>query len=299
MTVGEPLSQGSGDIAAPLGKFAPHRVEGVGSAATGLRVVVRRAAGVVGEFDSGLWPDLYAAYGASARLLNPTMELVGDMGFEIRGLPLGEAIELRFSELGFAPVVLQLDPLTAGERRELGKVRFTKGVTMSGTVRDESGAPIEGAHVVASGDGARGEAVTDAEGRFRVPNLRRDVRRIGVAADGYVKRIQWLTEGAALDGVAITLTTGGIVAGRLLDADGEPAAMGEDCLLAVRRRDDTETEFGSFVFEDAASEFRLRLEPGKYFLAIVSWKGGKLTEVSRHAFEIREGETTKLDVALK
>ncbi|MCC6696202.1 MAG: hypothetical protein IT365_11285, partial [Candidatus Hydrogenedentes bacterium] len=108
------------------------------------------------------------------------------------------------------------------DREKAGPVTLTldTGQTVTGTVRDTSGAPIAGARILADSCLPIGE--TDAAGRFSVPNY-------GV---GYSPQLIFAKEGFVPDGthvhfeaaeISFTLKRAVVIQGRVLMPDGTPA----------------------------------------------------------------------------
>jgi len=96
--------------------------------------------------------------------------------------------------------------------------------TLSGTVRDEAGAPVQGADVYVGYDLRRpgaGEGETDAQGRYVVAGLFAGKQTVGVSKPGYL-RIEEdvdIQEGTVKD---FALRSGVIVGGRTLEAQVGP-----------------------------------------------------------------------------
>ena len=75
---------------------------------------------------------------------------------------------IEVAHAGFEPMRTDEITLAPGERRELGALALRDGFPVAGRVVDESGAPLEGARVAATGgaDGTGLYAVTDGAGTF-------------------------------------------------------------------------------------------------------------------------------------
>ena len=102
------------------------------------------------------------------------------------------------------------------------------GATLAGTVRDDEGRPVKGAAVWAEGDRPRRAPPTertDARGEFLMPGVRPGeytvVAREGGRAPGIAAVV---VEPEAEARVAILLSEGGFVTGRVVDPDGRPLA---------------------------------------------------------------------------
>jgi hypothetical protein len=159
-----------------------------------------------------------------------------------------------------------------------------KGRVVDGT----TGAAIARARVVMQ-SGARASVLTDASGAFAFANLPPGPFTIGVDKSTYLRgryptpgrtirsnsKPIVLTDGQALDGLNIPLFHGGSIAGRVLDASGDPIDYAQVSVLRVpsagrlgrpAMRGGTQT--------DDRGEFRLgRLEAGTYLLQVTARRG--------------------------
>ncbi|HEX6862144.1 MAG TPA: carboxypeptidase-like regulatory domain-containing protein, partial [Thermoanaerobaculia bacterium] len=198
--------------------------------------------------------------------------------FEAPALPPG-GLDLLVRKSGFAPVLVRAVQVPRGEGPfDLGTIILEPSVEIRGKVTGRDGKPVAGAEVhatrelrrvkAAAENGAlerKPEAVTDAEGRFAVNDLRRGDRLdLWVRARGFLPAE---VEGVAAPNakqVAVVLDPATRVSGRVLDAAGLPVAGAglnlstetvaeEKGLLRQARREDTAAtsdEEGRFTFED-------------------------------------------------
>jgi hypothetical protein len=169
--------------------------------------------------------------------------------FTLPALPSGKA-DLRAGKSGFASVTIRALSIPSGEGTfDLGTVILEPGAQVQGIVTGRDGKPLSGAEVhaardlrrlrFAAGSGApvdrKPEAVTGADGRFAVPDLRKGDRvDLWVRVAGY--------RPGSVDGVAapnekpvrIVLDRGVRVAGRVVDPEKRPVA-GADLALRAER----------------------------------------------------------------
>jgi uncharacterized GH25 family protein len=110
-----------------------------------------------------------------------------------------------------------------------------EGVPVSGRVLDQAGAPVAGARVGARemsaifprrGLSGRDRVKSDDQGRFRIPALAPGTYRLGARheqhAPGESRPVEVGT--SPVGDVLITLKTGAVLAGKVVTADGQPAA---------------------------------------------------------------------------
>ncbi|MBL8861411.1 MAG: carboxypeptidase regulatory-like domain-containing protein [Planctomycetes bacterium] len=143
--------------------------------------------------------------------------------------------EVTFQKAGFVEHVLRHDPRTATEEVV---VRLQRGGSVEGVVVDVSrGEPVT-AFTVTGGDlvetdadapGATnpfsgGTTVEDAAGRFRVESVRPGSSTLVFRAPGYLPEAVSVevVEGQTKKGLIVELAPGGVVRGRVLDAQGAP-----------------------------------------------------------------------------
>jgi hypothetical protein len=147
-----------------------------------------------------------------------------------------------------------------------------------GRVIDENGSGIAGARVKASfgrqGEG-QPEVLTDAGGRFELKDLPPRVIPLEVSRDGFTTRgtmatarRQVLARNDEVRDLTVTLVRPGVIIGRVLGADGEPAVDASVQPMAVRTsRGARQLMPGRSGVTDDQGRFRLHsLAPGEYYL---------------------------------
>ncbi len=114
-------------------------------------------------------------------------------------------------------------------------VQLREGVAVSGTVVDPAGRPVEGARVLGEqvtsvwdvADPRLDSVITDARGRWQITGLGRQTYRFRAThpelAPGFSEPVP-LADGSSRDDLVIRLELGGRLAGRVLGANGTPAA---------------------------------------------------------------------------
>jgi hypothetical protein len=159
-------------------------------------------------------------------------------------------------------------------------------VVLRGTVVDaQTAAPVRRANVEAVGPGARGESVTDGNGRFEVRDLVAGKYTVSASRMGYLRgtlgqrRIDGpgvpleVADGRIIDQIVVRLTRGGVISGRVLDEFGDPA-IAIDVQVhqyrfasGARRLSAVFVPGGSFRTDDTGA-FRLYgLAPGQYYVS--------------------------------
>ena len=274
-----------------LDPYSPLRVENVEPGGEPVRLVLPKAARLVVGLDAPLsLRELKVnGRGVSYERIKEENRIL------ISGVPLGKPVELRIRAKGFAPFSHTVESLKEGETRDLGKLALPAQVTLSGRVVDESGAGVHQAKVeMVVGDTSRVQ-YTGETGGFSRGEFPAGDATLSVTADGFVSRTVHLSRGEGMSDVTITLSKGGLLVGRVLDVQGNPAEAGDWSVVVVR--DGVGSEGASWPVDvSAASEFRLRLAPGAYLLLLRVGTGDEVREASRQRFEIRAGQETTLDV---
>ena len=154
--------------------------------------------------------------------------------FALEFLPVGVAIELVVENPFGPPARLQLEPLTPCEKRRL-EVPLEEGITISGRVVDENGDGVAGVTVVPDQPGGPirsltrdrlDESMTDAEGRFALRQVSRDVTRVSTRYAADLARGGHATidcRGGDVHDVLIEILRGACIEGTVEWPDGSAA----------------------------------------------------------------------------
>jgi protocatechuate 3,4-dioxygenase beta subunit len=130
----------------------------------------------------------------------------------------------------------------ASAERVLPDALMLPGTTLRGRVRDAAGKPIAGALVRVEDPLARdfgvmawfaSQAVSDERGIFEVPGVPRTGLLVTASALGFPAVSRFAAHDSPLD---LTLVATGVVRGRVVGADGKPAANVEVDAITVEQR---------------------------------------------------------------
>ena len=232
-----------------------------------------------------------------------TGETGADGKFAIEGLP-GKSFTVRVQAPGFAPFEAQ----DVGPGAAL-KVRLAPGQKLEGRVLDAAARkPVPGVTVVGRTRASRGmpeemlpRAVTDAEGRFVLPDLAPGV------VDVEAKGATWGRAGQ--DGVAVpqrgalelVVRPGGRLAGRVVDAEGKPiegvsvrveVAAIERMREMGRQRPSRTDAKGAFAFDGLQAGDNYRLSATKK-----GWSRASAGPFSIKAGTVKEDLELRLDTS--
>lgn len=151
-----------------------------------------------------------------------------DGTFLARGLRAGR-LRVRVNRPEYAQYLGEPFALAEGEARALGDLRLRRGAILAGTVRDDSGVPIEDATIGVRD--AQGRPVflfsmstTGSDGRYSLRGLEPGSYRVAFEARGHAPAevaVTLTAEGGTADA---TLTRGGAVVVRVEDEAGQPVA---------------------------------------------------------------------------
>jgi len=194
------------------------------------------------------------------------------------------------------------DPVPPGAEVEL---RFTAGVSLTGRLIDQQGAPVvAGSVALLAVDGLRRRPVAalsvfDARGEWRFDDLPEGSYELHAIAQGYARSTpQRLTlSGAEPEHLEITLRDGATLFGRVLDADSnEPLALAHVSVQGIDTVDSVLPGLHSTV-TDVDGSFELTgIEPGRVSVNVGAFAhDGKILTGIELAADQRHGP---LDVAL-
>ncbi len=226
-------------------------------------------------------------------------ETGADGTFAVSGLP-GKTFTVRVQAPGFAPFEVQ----DVGAGAAL-KVRLAQGLSIEGRVLDAtSRKPVPGVSVMGRTRASRGmpeemlpQAVTDAEGRFRLVDLAPGVVSVEAKGATWGRATEDAVAVPQRGALELVVRPGGRLAGRILDMEGkpvegvtvrvEPAAL--ERLRDVLRQQPVRTDAkGTFAFEG--------LQAGDTYRISAAKKG--FSRASIGPFPIKPG-TVKEDLELR
>ncbi len=226
-----------------------------------------------------------AAVSAVAAGGEETVASTGPRGeFTLAGLAPGDRLTLSVTKGGFSPAVLSG---VAVPRAHPLAIELRRALRLRGVVMDEDGEPVAGARVVALAlpgrqgdqDGAFpaigrpvAQAAAGEGGGFVFGGLPPGPLRLVASASGFLPAAREvdLAEADAGDPVALTLSRGATVEGRVLTAAGEPAAGARVTLDGAGRELGAETP-QAVAGEDGA--YRLAGVPAGEAAVRAEWRG--------------------------
>ncbi len=193
-----------------------------GAAVSGI-VVTGDGEGIAGAFvEAKIRASTETPFGVSRQNLRKSKNAGAGGRFELRGLHPGE-VELSASRGGFAERTLRL-PLAGGERREGVRLELLPAANVSGRVLDSPGRPVAGCKVSFRGEDGSWRVTTDDQGRFRIKNRAAGPAKVTVRhrEHGAAETEVELVPGD--NPIELTLAPGRQVAGRVVDAFGQPVS---------------------------------------------------------------------------
>jgi uncharacterized GH25 family protein len=176
-----------------------------------------------------------------------------DGTFSIDMLPPGK-LRVRVTHPDYPPAELEAEATTTGVSQRL---RLPLGGGIDGAlVDDQTGAPLAGIAISATGPGGTVEATTDKDGRYRLVPLRPGSWRIDVKLPGYRAQSRDVDVQAArtpgtttVHDIRIDLARGALVGGLVRDSRGQRVAGAHVVVKGATTSVDGDT--------DAQGEFRL------------------------------------------
>ncbi|MYA07419.1 MAG: hypothetical protein F4060_06220 [Holophagales bacterium] len=214
-------------------------------------------------------------------------------------------LQLRHPEYADRPPT-EIDIPAGDEGLDLGVLTFVFGATIHGVVTGADGEPVAGAWIRAQArnqfGGTARTATADADGRFRLDGLSADLVDLGVRGAGYPLLVRPGVRAGSEDPVLIQLLHGGVVTGRVVDADGNGASG-----VPVRLRIELDRRSGGNPVlrgprdmfprrvTDAEGRFRFDQVPSGTWSA----EARKGTEAAKvEAFELAAGAEREIELVL-
>jgi Carboxypeptidase regulatory-like domain len=167
------------------------------------------------------------------------------------------------------------------ERRPpTGRIVLQPGITVSGKVTDERGAPIAGALIRTRLQNALREAVTGADGVYHLRGCEQGICALVVAATGRAIVVRERLVGPDAEPVDFRMKPGRVLRIRVLDQQGKPCPGARVHLVWQHRYADFEFDrVNQAVDRDGRWEWREA--PDEQLLAYVEFPGGVQSEYER------------------
>lgn len=230
-----------------------------------------------------------------------------DGSFTVAGLAAG-AWDVTATHDGFSPKTASALPAPAKPPGAWPPIVLSRGVAVTGEVKDDQGAPIAGAMVSLFGEGADpSPTATDASGAFRIDNLARGrALMLTASAPGFAFSSRSVTPPA--ENVALVLGKSGTIRGRVVDgATGAPiTAFSVATTPASRGRRGFGGGGGPAAFGGGAPSSAQYAEDGSFEVSVApgSWSvratadGYRPADVSN--LDVDAGETKEgVEIALR
>ncbi len=200
--------------------------------------------------------------------------------FTFAALPVRKTT-LRISAEGFANLERSIEPSAGGEL-DLGELRLVREAHVRGRILDHDGRGVSGATVTEFRRGIQGNpmmqsllddkrAVSRSDGSYELAGVRIGTLELkathGDFASGRSRRVT-VTAGQTVEGVDITLASGGTIHGKLLFAPGQIASEWQVFATLEMQAATYATKpaaDGTFVLE--------HLDPGRYDVQAINGKG--------------------------
>ena len=152
--------------------------------------------------------------------------------FEISNVEPG-SYKLKIRMDGFALFELAAQNVEPGKHLDLGDLKLDRGLQLGGRVVNTDGAGVAGAEVLlhepaAAFNMGRGaeltRTMTGEDGTFVLSGVGNGDWQLNVEASGYAHHTQSIKISGATSDIKVTLSRGGTVTGRIIDANGNPVA---------------------------------------------------------------------------
>src|SRR5262245_15158734 len=217
--------------------------------AVGVLLKPDRLASIAGRVLPPVGSKLQAETGVGLSCHSRHAQAAADGSFLIHSVPIGFELVVRVKHPFGPEQEVRLAPLLPGERREL-VIALESGLTISGSVVDEHGRPVEGVQVWATSQdrktgGPSSSQRTDSEGHFTFTNLVRQELRIRAGSPEIAREAKVLIDGRSGDalGLVLTVVRGGCIEGTVAWPDGRPAESFSVRAVGTTKHD-YETETG-------------------------------------------------------
>ena len=226
-------------------------------------------------------------YGAEPVDLSGTTDAKGT--FTFASVPAGLGYEVRVESIGDPVVRLPDVEVKAGRTTDLGAIVVGSHASLAGRVVDEKGVAVASAPVsvyrgydnmmemmgnmvelfgnLGHEPTALARATTDAEGRFKLDDLSPGTLSVRATSPGKrqaVARVKLAADGPVGGPVTLTLSSGAVVAGLVVDADGAGVPRATVAVLdSAGGGDPTDMLFGRvFATTDDKGAFRVVVDDG-------------------------------------
>jgi len=286
------LESGTGRLNAtdPRGRFAAGGAEGVAAGGPDVAIRLLSAAACTGRLVP-VPPTRRILIARDAIDLLADLE-VDDLGrFLLRGLPVGEAFDLRLVPDRGRPLLVVVPKLAAGEVRDLGDIPIAPGITLRGRLVDRARRPIAAATVYVSAEGfVDRTTITDRDGAFRFDDLPEAAIQLDAEAEGFIMEPLDdelpLTQSTVLDDFVLDRAANARLA--IVDADGRPVPSLRIQLNGL----DRSWNYGLETNDRGRAE--LDVFAGRYRVVRYEGRGEGAEEVALGEVELREGPNEEM-----
>jgi len=242
-----------------------------------LELVLEDAPRVIGRFEParGLGT-VSCLIQSEARASDGKLSVDPEGRFELRFPRAGVPFDLILEHEAGAPFFVPDLILSAGEVRDLGRLKVVPGGSVEGLVSDSQGRPIAEVEVsVAVGDWAWWrETTTDRQGRFRLFGLPAVPGELSFTSEAEMGELLLIDDLGGAHRLKVVLYRPGRLLGRLLSGEGRPRAdvsiealfQGFQGSQGFQDQDLEAAKWSDDVQTDAEGRFTLLLRPGRYLV---------------------------------